>query len=164
MHEETVVGDSSPLIALAIIDQLALLPQLYARVVVPQEVWEEVTVRGAGLPGALELRQLSWLKVEYPPVDLLLPLTVLVGRGEAQAIALALARPGSTALLDDALARRVAERFGVKRIGTLGLLRRAKQRGLIEAIKPFVQQLQANGIFIRQSLVEAVLQDVGEWP
>lgn len=56
------------------------------------------------------------------------------------------------------------ERFGVDRIGTLGILRRAKKSGLIAAIKPLVGQLQASGIYMRQSLVDAILRDVGELP
>lgn len=79
-------------------------------------------------------------------------------------IALAMDNPGSTVLLDDAQARRVAERFGVDRIGTLGILRRAKKAGLLAAIKPHVEQLKASGIFMRQSLMDAVLRDVGEIP
>ena len=56
----------------------------------------------------------------------------------------------------------MAERFGVERIGTLGILRRAKKAGYIAAIKPLVIKLQAGGIFIRQSLVDIILRDVGE--
>ncbi|MEH1798650.1 MAG: hypothetical protein V7L13_05660 [Nostoc sp.] len=37
----------------------------------------------------------------------------------------------STVLLDDAQARRVAERLGIRRIGTLGILRKVKKTGLI---------------------------------
>jgi predicted nucleic acid-binding protein len=65
-------------------------------------------------------------------------------------------------LLDDARARRVAERFGIRRIGTLGILRRAKKAGLIDKVRPLVEQLRDNGIYMRQSLVDAVLLDVGE--
>lgn len=79
-------------------------------------------------------------------------------------IALAMDEPGSTVLLDDAQARRVAERFGIERIGTLGILRRAKKAGLLDAIKPLVTQLQASGIYMRQTLIDAVLRDVGEAP
>ncbi len=75
---------------------------------------------------------------------------------------LAMSLPESTVLLDDAQARRVAERFGVNRIGTLGILRRAKKAGLVDAIKPYILQLQKSGIYIRQSLIDAVLYDVGE--
>jgi len=125
-------------------------------------VWEEITIHGAGLPGALAISQLDWLIIEKPAPELLNPLSILLDPSEAEAIALAMNLPESTVLLDDAQARRVAERFGVNRIGTLGILRRAKKAGLINAIKPYTEQLQKNGIYIRQSLIEAVLHDVGE--
>ena len=89
-------------------------------------------------------------------------LVILIDRGEAEAIALALGLSDSMVLLDDARARRVAERVGVARIGTLGILRRAKIGGLIGPIGPYVSILRDKGIFIRQELVDAVLRDVGE--
>lgn len=162
MTKNTIVGDSSPLIALSIVQQLELLPKLYSRVVIPNKVWEEITVHGTGLPGALAISQLDWLIIEKPAQELLNPLSILLDPGEAEAIALAMNLPESTVLLDDAQARRVAERFGVNRIGTLGILRRAKKAGLIKAIKPYTEQLKKNGIYIRQSLIDAVLLDVGE--
>ncbi len=162
MTNHTIVCDSSPLIALAIIDQLELLPNLYQRVMVPPMVWDEVTVHCAGLPGALAVSQLGWLEIKATTPELLQPLTILVDRGEAQVIALALGMHGSTVLLDDAQARRVAERFGVIRIGTLGILRLAKKTGLIGTIKPYIIQLQDNGIYIRKNLIDAVLRDMGE--
>ncbi|MEH1807563.1 DUF3368 domain-containing protein [Nostoc sp.] len=70
--------------------------------------------------------------------------------------------PDSTVLLDDAQARRVAERLGIPRIGTLGILRKAKKVGLIVELKVYIEQLRTNGIYIRPSLIDAVLRDVGE--
>ncbi|MFN6560623.1 MAG: DUF3368 domain-containing protein [Nostoc sp. ChiSLP01] len=70
--------------------------------------------------------------------------------------------PDSTVLLDDAQARRVAERLGITPIGTLGILRKAKKAGLIVEVKAYIQQLCSNGIYIRPSLIDAVLRDVGE--
>ena len=162
MAERTIIGDSGPLIALAIIDQLALLPRLYRRVVVPRAVWEEVTLHGAGLPGAMEVSRVTWLEIDEPSPATLAPLSILVDAGEAQAIALAMTTPHSILLLDDAQARRVAERFGLDRIGTLGILRKAKKAGLLTEIRPLVERLQAGGIYMRQALVDAVLGDVGE--
>jgi len=75
---------------------------------------------------------------------------------------LAQSTPDSTVLLDDAQARRVAERLGIRRIGTLGILRKAKKAGLIVELKVYIEQLRTNGIYIRPSLIDAVLRDVGE--
>lgn len=162
MTKTAIIADSSPLIGLALIGQLNLLPRLYPAVFVPPAVWDEVTQQGAGLPGALEVSQCDWLQIQAPELAYLEPLRILIDRGEAEALALAQSMPDSIVLLDDAQARRVAERFNITRIGTLGVLRRAKKAGWLNEIKPLVIQLQENGIYIRQTLIDAVLQDVGE--
>lgn len=163
MIKNTIVGDSSPLIALAIIGQLELLTKLYQSVIIPTKVWEEITIDGANLPGASAISQLNWLIIQEPIPELVKSLSILLDPGEAEAIALAISLPESTVLLDDAQARRVAEHLGVNRIGTLGILRRAKKAGLITAIKPYTIKLQNSGIYMRQSLINAILRDVGEY-
>ena len=47
-----VVSNASPLISLSRIGQLELLPQLVQTVSVAEEVFQEVTVAGAGKPAA----------------------------------------------------------------------------------------------------------------
>ncbi len=162
MREAVLVIDSSPLIALARIRQLELLPQLGARILVPPIVWDEVTVRSSNAAGAREVRQVPWIEIQAPEPLVAESLSILVDRGEAEAIALASTLPDSLVVLDDARARRVAERLNVRRIGTVGLLRRAKRAGLIDKLRPQLEALQASGIYIRQALVDAVLKDVGE--
>ena len=46
MRDVAAVVDSGSLICLARIDQLELLPDLFAKILVPPEVMTEVTVRG----------------------------------------------------------------------------------------------------------------------
>ncbi len=162
MINPVLIADSSPLIALAIIEQLELLPRLYRRVLVPPAVWHEVTIAGQNLPGAQTVRQLAWVDIQAPEPQSLQLLAILVDRGEAEAIALAQGIAASTVLLDDAQARRVAERLGIRRIGTLGILRRAKRARLLNQIKPYIEQLSANSIYMRQNLIDTVLRDVGE--
>jgi len=50
--EEIVIADSSPLIGLARIGQLGLLPQLARQIVLPYAVHAEVTAARADAPGA----------------------------------------------------------------------------------------------------------------
>ena len=58
-----------------------------------------------------------------------------------EALALALESPGSLVILDDGLARRYAAHLGLRLIGTLGVLIRAKRQGLIAAVAPVLDQL-----------------------
>ena len=92
-------------------------------------------------------------------VQLLLP---VLDRGEAEVIALAQIVEDCTVVLDDSRARKIAEWLGLRQIGTVGLLLRAKRRGLTERIKPHLEALIANGIYIRKELIEAVLKEAGE--
>lgn len=162
MTRSAIIADSRPLISLAIIDQLTILKQLYPRVVAPPAVCHEVTVKGKGMSGAEAVAQLSWLNIQKPEPQILIPLSIIADPGEAEAIALAQTIKDSIVLLDDSQARRIAERFDIPRIGTLGILRRAKIKGLIEEIKPMIDQLQANHIYMSDNLVKAVLDSVGE--
>lgn len=162
MPETVAVADSGPLICLARIGQIELLPRLFSRILAPPEVWNEVTVKGQGHPGAYEVSHVAWLTVQTPDEQLVRPLGILVDAGEAEALALAQTTPNCLILLDDSRARKVAERLNIKPIGTLGLLLRAKRLGLIEMIRPHIDALVGNGIYIRQALVNAVFDAAGE--
>jgi len=162
MREAAAIADSGPLICLTKINQFELLPRLFSKIFVPPEVWNEVTVKGKGLPGADVVSQVTWITIQKPDPQLVQPLSILVDAGEAEAIALAQGVPGCIILLDDSRARKIAERLNIKQIGTVGLLLRAKRIGLIKTIKPHLDSLLENGIYIRQELIDAVLNDAEE--
>ncbi|WP_202320772.1 DUF3368 domain-containing protein [Archaeoglobus neptunius] len=88
-------------------------------------------------------------------------LSIIVDRGEAEAIALSLER-NLVLLIDDLKGRKVAERMGVGHIGTLGLLKIAKNNGVIDEIKPYILKFLESGYYIDQRLIEKFLSDVGE--
>jgi uncharacterized protein len=44
----TIVSNASPLIGIARTGRLDLLRQLYRELVIPEAVWHEIVVRGAG--------------------------------------------------------------------------------------------------------------------
>lgn len=159
---EIIIADSSPLIGLARIGQLGLLPQLARRILVPRAVWAEVIGARTDAPGASEVAAQTWIEVVEADQQAVAPLAILVGRGEAEAIALAQREPSAVLLLDDLRARKLAERLGLRRMGTVALLGLAKREGLIPALKPALDALVASGIFIRQELITAALTEVGE--
>lgn len=162
MREAAAIADSGPLISLARINKHELLSRLFSKILVPPEVWNEVTVKGQGLPGAYEISRVTWITIQTPDPQLVRPLSILVDAGEAEAIALAQSMPDCIILLDDSRARKIAERLNIKQIGTAGLLLRAKRMGLVEKIKPHLDSLLENGIYIRQELMDAVLIDANE--
>ncbi|GJM42564.1 MAG: hypothetical protein DHS20C20_28460 [Ardenticatenaceae bacterium] len=47
-------------------------------------------------------------------------------------------------------------------IGTIGLMLKAKQNGLINEIRPFLKQLQHEGFYISEQLFSGILQQANE--
>lgn len=75
---------------------------------------------------------------------------------------LALEAPEAIVVLDDALARQLAEALGLRLTGTLGLLLDAKQAGLVPALAPLLDQLQALRFRLAPQTRTAVLKLAGE--
>ncbi|MCA9979583.1 MAG: DUF3368 domain-containing protein [Anaerolineales bacterium] len=161
-----VVSDSSPIINLAVIGNLHLLPQLYGRVIIPQAVYNEVVVYGAGQAGSLELPQANWVEIITVSDRLLVQsFEVNLDTGEAEALALALQLQADLLLVDEKKGRRIAHNMGVPVIGLLGVLVNAKEQALISEMKPILDNLMNQaGFWISSQLYTHVLQTVGEVP
>jgi predicted nucleic acid-binding protein len=157
-----VICNTSPLQYLHQIGQLSILPALVGSIVVPPAVLAELDAgiaKGLDLP---QLENLQWIRIQAPIGAKAASLITDLGPGESQVLMLALEMPGSVALLDDALARRVATAKGIPIKGTLGLLLDAKRAGHLPAVKPSLDRLQELGFRIAQQTRDAVLKLAGE--
>ena len=153
-----VIVNTTPIIALALIEQLDLLPRLYGLVVIPPAVQTEVLQGGAQGIGVTEIQNANWIRVialtdprradSLPDLD----------RGEAQVIALAQELRADLVVIDERLERKYARRLKLKLTGTLGVLLRAKQVGFVQAIKPLVEQLVQGGIRLGEDVIAEALQ------
>ena len=65
-------------------------------------------------------------------------------------------------MLDDALAREMAETLDLHLTGTLGLLLDAKKAGLIPALQPILDELQSLRFRVAPRTYSAVLRLAGE--
>lgn len=159
-----IICNATPLIAFSRISQLSLLQQVVQRIVIPQAVADELLayVSAQGV-GSVNLEQESWIQTrlikDRQQVNLLLPTLDL---GEAEVIALALENQASLVLMDELTGRQVAQSLGLKITGSIGLLIRAKQQGLIPAIKPLIEQMQQAGLYYSNRFIEMVLRQCGE--
>jgi len=84
------------------------------------------------------------------------------GAGEREAIALALEMQATELLIDDLAARRLAQSLGIPIIGSLGLLLRAKQRGLVSAVRPLLETMQTEEFRISDDLFSEILMAAEE--
>lgn len=103
MPDRLVISNTSPLLYLHQVGHLELLPRLYGQVRIPSAVQDELRA-GAELGISIpDLSSLEWLQVQSLRDTTLLPVVIDLGSGEAEAIALAIAHPGSLLILDDTL-------------------------------------------------------------
>ena len=157
------VSDSSPLILLSAIGQLDLLHRLFGEVVIPTAVWREVVEAGRGRAGAAEIARVGWVRRQALPGGILPPRLALLDRGEAEVIALAGALPpGTTVVLDDLPARRMAGALKLSVTGTGGVLVLAKQEGLITEVRSSLGALRAAGLYLNDAAADLLLFLAGE--
>jgi len=159
--ELLVVSNSSVIIALARICRLDLLESLFRKIVVPEAVWREITVEGK--PGSEKVRRARFIHVERVRSErLAFLLKEFVDDGEAEAIALALDISANILLVDDRDARDLAKKLGLQVMGTLGVLALAKYRGLIQEVKPIIDELVESGFWISSRILKEFLRELGE--
>lgn len=151
MHR-IVITDTSCLIILNKIGDLELLRLLYNTIVTTPEVKEEW---GRELP--------DWITIEkaknnrYQKI-----IETQVDKGEASVIALALEKEDTLILLDDLKARKFAKRIHLKYTGTLGIIHKAKQAGLIFKVRPLIEKLKETDFRISENVIDEILKLSGE--
>lgn len=150
MVKIAAVVDSACLIGLERIGQLDLLPALISPVMAPPAVEFEF---GPVPP---------WVLVRAPAdLGMVAALRLIVDAGESEAIALAY-ETRTRIILDDRKAREAAQRLGVPVTGTVGLLIKAKEMGVIAEIRPILDALDANQFRIGEALRAEALRLSGE--
>jgi predicted nucleic acid-binding protein len=159
-----VVSNATPLIGLASIHRFDLLQQLFGKLYISQAVFDETVTAGREISGAKrELSRANWITTlsvkDSLAVEVLLDELDL---GEAETIVLAREIQADWVLMDEKKGRRKLIQLGMPKIGTLGILLKAKQVGLISAIRNDALALREKGFTISQSVIDAVLAQAGE--
>lgn len=149
------VSDASPLIVLARIGRFDLLTKLYQTIYISSEVYAEVTVSGAGLPGASLVANADWIEVK--PIKNRLALLELqrntgLDIGELGAIILARETEVETILIDEAAGRKLAQQHGLEVRGVVGILETLFLRGEILDLNAVFANLLANAYIDRKFL------------
>ncbi|MDI9390514.1 MAG: DUF3368 domain-containing protein [Synergistota bacterium] len=89
-------------------------------------------------------------------------LSLDLGAGEREAIALALEVTADLVILDDQQGRRVAYEKGLSITGTLGILIEARERGMIPSVRCELDRLIEAGMWIDEAFYHRILQEFGE--
>lgn len=162
----SIITNSTPIICLAYLDQLDLLGKLFEKVYVTRQVYDEVIGDDNNRVGADDLKKRieEGFIVLYDILDNEF-IELMYGRlhkGELSVMVAAKELRISYVLMDDTSARKTAESFSLVPIGTVGILKLAKTKGLIAGVKPLLDKLIGNNFRISLKLYNEILKDVNE--
>ncbi|PXF61379.1 MAG: DUF3368 domain-containing protein [Candidatus Methanogaster sp.] len=145
------ISDSSTLIHLAGIGRLKLLKEFYGKILITPAVWDEVVVAGQSRAGADEVNGASnagWIEVITPTNESVVRLLEReLHTGEAETIALAVGRHPEVIFSDESEARRVANVYGLRKTGVIGILIRAKLEGEVISLREELDKLRSEAGF-----------------
>lgn len=143
--------NSTPIISLAVLDDLYLLDGLYPEIYIPLAVFKEVTKRGKKKASAIE----AWGKNKVREIinaDAVSGLKLSLDEGEAEVIVLSQEIKADLVIIDEDKARKIARLYKFNVTGTIGILLDAKKHGKINLIKGKLKKLIKEGIYISDEL------------
>lgn len=157
-----IVGDTSVLSNLYQIGLIEILNHLFGTITITPAVQRELYA----IPSQRSmLDSLPWVKVDTPSDQVLVSrLLEELDLGEAESIALALEHKATYLLIDEYAGRQIADTYSLRIIGIVGILIQAKQKGLIQSVKPYIEQLRQNGFRLNKTFVASILNRLGEAP
>jgi predicted nucleic acid-binding protein len=156
MPEITIV-DTSSLFYFHRVGLFELFKKLYGHIIVPEAVKNELMegqTQGEDVP---QLEKYPWVEIRSVSMPRYLQLIADLGPGESEVLALATNHPSALVVLDDKLARRIADMQGFRLTGTAGILLKAKKSGLIPELKPVINKLLDLDFRLKPELVKEIL-------
>jgi predicted nucleic acid-binding protein len=151
-NSDIVIPVTSCLILLFKIDEPGLLKLPGRNIITTLQVSEEFKFT---LP--------EWINIQKPPSGLYRKVSKLkLDRGETSVLALSLSINNSIVIIDDLKGRKAAERLNIRYSGTLGLILRAKQQGILPKVKPILKKIDETNFRIDKNLLIIIMNEAGE--
>ena len=157
-----IVSDTSPITNLIQVNHLFILEKLFHKLIIPETVYAElceIKLQKTILDGQ------DWITVTtVTNQQLVTELENELDKGEAESIALALQLQADYLLMDEMRGRNIAEEKGLKIVGLLGILVKAKEKKLLDSVKSLLDRLMNEaGFRIHLSLYNRILELAGEY-
>lgn len=163
-----VICNTSPIIGLVKINMLHLLWEVFDEVFIPTAVYDELTANAKNhstqiqmineAVAAKKIKLISLTNREY--------VNKIHGKlhtGELEVIFCAVEHGFNTVVIDERLARNMAESMMLNTIGIIGILRLAKNQGTIEAVKIHIDSLIESGYRISEKIYREILTKENEY-
>lgn len=165
MEGVTAVFNSSPLIFLDKLGYLNKSLRLFHMVIIPKKVVDEIYAKDDEVKQhiiGLRNQENTIFGLETNLVKLYEALTERLGKGEAEAISLAIEKNADLVILDDYAARRIAMELGLEVKGTLGIVKKLiedKKVDIQDADK-FYEKLVEIGFRVKRRIFDNIFYNL----
>ena len=156
---ERIVLNTGPIISLGKMQAFELISRLPYVLICPGQVADEIT---AGRNEGHDISMPSMIDVIKLGSPLSARSLASLDAGEAAVIELASEIDVHLVCIDELKGRRAATAAGLRVVGSLGLLGRAKRLGLVDRVGPFIERANTNGVYYGDELVKTFLDGIGE--
>lgn len=154
-----VIADTGAIISLIHIKSLFLIEKIFDDFYIAKAVWIELN--NYDNPDFDNLI-LTDLKPKVKEITSRNHLSVIMDYGESESAVLYEELQADYLLIDDNKARLIAESLEINCIGTLGVLVKAKQSGLLKELKPLFEKLLQSGRYFSKELLNDILTKTEE--
>lgn len=156
---KVVIADAGVLISLIHIGQLDIIENVFGDFYIAKAVWDEL--HNYDNPN-FEFSILKNIESKVKEIKSKNHLSLIMDYGESESVILYEELNADYLLIDDNKARLIAESININCIGALGLLIKAKQKGLLTELKPLFEKLLFFGRFFSKKLLNDILVKLGE--
>lgn len=160
-----IVSNTTPIITLIKANKLEILKHLFNEVYISTGVYDEIVANKVFKNEVAVLEDCDFINIKKVKNEFavkLLQKNMGLDLGESEAIVLCDELNGDILIIDERKGRAVAKSMDINLTGTLGLLVKAKERGLIDQVKPILDLLIESNIRISTKLYEDILEKVNE--
>ena len=152
-----VISNTTPILSLLKIDKLNILKELYGQVIIPNAVYQEIE-EGKHKKFYKDLKQIDWLVIKNIKDQNSREYFVDLDDGEAEVLILAKELNADLVILDEILGRRYAKILDFNLTGTLGILLKAKEKGIVKSLTELLTELTEKGTWLNPKLIKEVLK------
>ncbi len=152
-----IVSDTTPLHYLILIGKAELLPTLFDKIIIPEGVFLEISHERT------PEKVLNWIQdrpawLQIKPASTALTSTIVgLGKGETEAIAIAMAENADALLMDDKKAIREARLRDLIVITTFGILELASAKGLIDLTETIDELRETNFRLPSDDIIDEII-------
>lgn len=158
-----VIVNTTPLIALSGIANMNLLQKLYGLITIPRAVYDEILAKPDSECAKQLQQSIDWIEIkDIANSEAKMYYKTQLHDGEVEVMILAKEENADLVIIDDNNAKKHAKYLGLPVTGTIGVLIKAKKSGHIKAIKPLIEKMLDNHIFLSENLIRMCLDKVGE--